>query len=68
MPEDDLAVAGEVLVEGDTVVGTAEEGRQRVLSILKPRPAKVFAVCATRKLQRSGFVSFAGAKNSEGSW
>ena len=44
MPEDDLAVAVEVLVEGDTVAGVAEKGRQRVLSILKPRPAKVFAV------------------------
>ena len=33
-----------MLVEGDTVAGVAEKGRQRVLSILKPRPAKVFAV------------------------
>ena len=44
MPEDDLAVAVEVLVEGDTLAGVAEKGRQRVLSILKSGPAKVFTV------------------------
>ena len=44
MPEDDFAVAVEMLVEGDTVAGVAEKGRQRVLSILKPCPAKVLAV------------------------
>ena len=32
VPEDDLADAVEVLVEGDTVAGVAEKDRQRVLS------------------------------------
>ena len=45
--KDDRAVAVEVLVEGDAVAGVVEKGRQRVLSILKPRPAKVFAVEST---------------------
>ena len=44
MPEDDLAVAVEMLVEGDTVVDAANEIAQRLFTILERHPTEVFAV------------------------
>ena len=44
MPEDDLAVAVEMLVEGDTIVDAANEIAQRLFTILERHPTEVFAV------------------------
>ena len=44
VPEDDRAVAVEVLVEGDAVIRAAKEIGQRALPVLKPFTAGVLAV------------------------
>ena len=44
MPEDDRAVAIEMLVEGDAVIRAAKEIGQRALPVLKQFTAEVLAV------------------------